>query len=533
MTDKQQQKLIKKASIYIDEDKFDEAARCLHNAYTENGKFNALIFYFLGMMYERTGNYMESINCLCHAVEFLKNPNNVISKDFEYKIFLRLAGSCATAGFNKNAIIFFEEAYKRCNEPGKYNILTSYLYTMVADNTSPARILQCLHKVDEMIPVGEMDEKETIPIEQKRTGNKIHVAYVSPDFRAHVMNHFYPPFLKYYDKSRFYVTCIYLTEKEDEYTKKAQAMVDEFKCCAGMKFTEIAAMLKAMQVDIAVDLAGFTANSGLLLFRYRVAPVQISGLGWMESTGLKETDYLITDKFMDEPRYSYITEKPLYLKSCFCYVQDDELPISTYAPCTKNGYITFGSFNRITKMTDEMLMVWREILDRVPNSRLLIKSGELHSKKMQFFLVERLKKIGIDPRHVLLEKGSEDYMKRYLDIDIALDTYPYTGGGTTFDALYMGVPVISLYGKRRSSRFGRSILTNSGVGELAVATPDEYVERAVALANDWELLDILHRNLRTMLEQSPAMDARGYVKEIEDQYKKILEEAIASTGSST
>lgn len=116
-------------------------------------------------------------------------------------------------------------------------------------------------------------------------------------------------------------------------------------------------------------------------------------------------------------------------------------------------------------------------------------------------------------------------MLRYLDMDIALDTYPYGGCGTTFEALYMGVPVVSMYGERRSSRFGLSILNNAGIGELAVPTADEYVERAVALAHDWELLDVLHKNLRTMLENSTAMDGRRYVREMETQYEKILQEA--------
>ncbi|WP_405740875.1 hypothetical protein [Anaerovibrio slackiae] len=136
--------------------------------------------------------------------------------------------------------------------------------------------------------------------------------------------------------------------------------------------------------------------------------------------------------------------------------------------------------------------------------------------------VKKSANAGLDNKRIILESPSLDYLERYLDVDIALDTYPYTGGGTTFDALYMGVPVVSLYGERRSSRFGLSILTNAGVGELAVPTPKEYVERAVALASDWDLLDVLHKNLRTMLENSPAMDAEGYVREIEGKYKEIL-----------
>ena len=178
--------------------------------------------------------------------------------------------------------------------------------------------------------------------------------------------------------------------------------------------------------------------------------------------------------------------------------------------------------NRITKITDEMLIVWREILNLVPDSRLLIKTTTLQYDKMQSFFHDKLKQFGYDVSRVILENGSVDYMTRYLDVDIALDTYPYTGGGTTFDALYMGVPVVSMYGERRSSRFGLSILSNAGVGELAVPTPEEYVERAVALANDWELLDILHKNLRTMLKKSPATDTEGYVREMENAYNKII-----------
>ena len=165
-------------------------------------------------------------------------------------------------------------------------------------------------------------------------------------------------------------------------------------------------------------------------------------------------------------------------------------------------------------------------MDAVPDSKMIMKCKVLESKSAQDFIRTRLTDYGLDNTRIIMEGATADYMTRYLDVDIALDTYPYTGGGTTFDALYMGVPVVSMYGERRSSRFGLSILSNAGVGELAVPTPEEYVERAVALANDWELLDILHKNLRTMLKKSPAMDAEGYVREMEMQYEKLLQNAL-------
>ena len=164
-------------------------------------------------------------------------------------------------------------------------------------------------------------------------------------------------------------------------------------------------------------------------------------------------------------------------------------------------------------------------MDAVPNSKMIMKCKVLESKSARDFIRMRLTDYGLDNTRIIMEGATADYMTRYLDVDIALDTYPYTGGGTTFDALYMGVPVVSLYGERRSSRFGLSILNNAGIGELAVPTADEYVERAVALAHDWELLDVLHKNLRTMLENSTAMDGRRYAREMEAQYEKILQEA--------
>ena len=523
MTENKQMKLIKKASIYIDKQNFPKAARCLRAAYTENGKFNALIMYFRGMMYDRSGKYIEAIDCLLNAVEYLKNPSNVINKEFEYKIFFKLASSAATAGLTKTALSFFDEAIKRCNESQKIGILLPYIYAMVSGNTSPEHMMQGLTKINKWLPpVKEVPQAE---IEEKNemVGDKIHIVYLSPDYRAHVMYNFYYGIFKNYDRDRFYITCIYLDKDKDGCTEDVQSMVDDFRFCAGVPYPQIVSMLKGMHIDIAVDLAGHTSNSGLGLFRYRIAPVQISGLGWMESTGLKETDYLITDRLIDPPDNYYISEKPLYLESCFCYIKNDDLPASKHAPCREKGYITFGTFNRVNKFTDPMLIVWREILNRVPNAKLLLKTKAFNTPKTLFFIKDRLQKIGIDIERVVFEGTTKNYMERYLDVDIALDTYPYCGGGTTCDALYMGVPVVSLYGERRSSKFGRSILTAAGLGELAVDKPEAYINLAVRLANDWDTLDALHANLRTMMQNSNLMNGKKYAAELEAQYVQILE----------
>ena len=270
-----------------------------------------------------------------------------------------------------------------------------------------------------------------------------------------------------------------------------------------------------------VDLAGHSTNSGLPVFYDRVAKVQVSGLGWMESTGLDCTDYLITDKYID-PDLSNITEQPLYLTSQFCYTGRNDVQAAKGTPCKEKGYVTFGVFNHYHKWTDEMLLAWKEILTQLPTARLLMKSQVMASKSAQKLALDRLKALGIDIGRIELEAATNTYMNRYLDVDIALDTFPYPGGGTTCDALYMGVPVVSLYGKRRGSRFGLSILNNVGLGELAVSDINDYIDRAVGLANDVELLDVLHKNLRKMMSESPIMDGKKYMSELEAAYIAIF-----------
>ena len=228
-----------------------------------------------------------------------------------------------------------------------------------------------------------------------------------------------------------------------------------------------------------VDLAGHSTGSGLPVFALHPAPVQISGLGWMETTGFPATDYLLTDKYLD---------------------------------------------GKLHKITDEMAAVWSRILQRVPESRLLLKCQVFLDESMRHKVAERFAKHGIESWRLLLEPTSSDYMQRYLAVDIALDTYPYTGGGTTLDALYMGVPVVSRYGNRRSSRFGLSILANAGLPWLAAADVQAYIELAVALAEDRSLLNDFHLGFRYLLGRSNVMNGRMYMRELEKQYVYLAEQ---------
>lgn len=358
---------------------------------------------------------------------------------------------------------------------------------------------------------------------------KIKLGYISADFRQHVMFSFYYVMLRRYNRERFEVTCYSLGEKADDYTEHLKTLVDNWQDVQGKSLPELAEIIRQDGIDILVDLSGHSSGSALPVFVLRPAPVQISGLGWMESTGFFCTDYLLTDRYLEgfAGEYEqYLAEKPFYLTSQFCYTGRSDVPEPAGAPCMKKGYITFGSFNAYHKITSEIVELWSRILQLVPESRLLLKCYAFIDEMLQREIVGRFARCGIGQERLLLEPATTNYMNRYLEVDIALDTYPYTGGGTTLDALYMGVPVISRYGERRSSRFGLSILSNAGLGMLAAASPDEYVDLAVSLAQDWQLLNEFHVNLRCMLQTAGIMNGKKYMQELEAGYENIMANII-------
>ncbi len=361
---------------------------------------------------------------------------------------------------------------------------------------------------------------------RRKKHKKLRVGYISPDFRRHVMMNFIYPFFFCYDRKVFEIYVYSLVKEPDQYTRRLKGQVKVWRDMDASTPEVIAERIRDDEIDILFDLAGHTTDSGLPVLAWKPAPVQISGLGYMATTGLSEVDYFLTDDFVDPPGEHdvYFTEQLLFIRSQFCYrnvIADVKTPKPSGAPSRERGWVLFGVFNGYRKITDEMLLAWKEILSRVEGSKLLLKCQVFFAPEMRLSVFERLKKLGFDMDRVILENATMNYMERYLDVDLALDTYPYPGGGTTCDALYMGVPVITRYGSRRGTRFSYGILKNLGLGELAVSSLEEYVERATAIARDIELLDYLHKNLRTMMEKSPVMDAKGYMNEVEAHYHEI------------
>ena len=361
-----------------------------------------------------------------------------------------------------------------------------------------------------------------------RDRKKLKIGYLGNNLSGCVESKFIVPLLAQYDRERYEVVLY------DVHRGKKNWLIENFRKNYGSmvlwrdmgdtNIEEFAARIYVDGVDILVDLEGHTMDGiTLQVAAYKPAPVQICGIGYFNTTGLPAIDYFLGDVYCDPPGIEKLfSEKVLRLPhSHLCYHTIIE-PSKDPGTYQVHNPIVFASFNNFAKITDGMLDLWHRIIESVPGSRLLLKNPSkdlelvhsMHQRALQAGFRE-------DQMDVRPSSGAEYYMDEYMEADIALDTYPYPGGGTTCDALYMGVPVVSLYGRRHGSRFGYSILSNAGIGELAASSKEEYVEKAVALALDSDLLTVLHHNLRKMVRNSPVMDGKRYIRDLEMLYEHV------------
>ncbi len=351
---------------------------------------------------------------------------------------------------------------------------------------------------------------------------KIRVGYLSPDFYEHIVTNFAVQLYAAYDKSRFEVHLYHVGTKHNEVTEWLQEMADGWHDLHGLSAAEAAAKIYRDQVDILVDLAGHTKGGRTLqIMAYKPAPIQLSGIGYFNTTGLPAVDYFLTDNYCDPAgNERYFTEKLLRLPhSHFCFTPSEDV-LYCHGKWQLHSPVVFGSFSNFFKINETTLRTWRQILEWVPGSRLLLKN--VHPKQKELAdMARRMQAMGFDMSRVEMRLPSSNYLDEYKDMDIALDPFPYPGGGTTCEAIYMGVPVISLYGRRHGSRFGFSLLRNMGLEELTAATEDEYIERAVTLANAPDLLSELHNNLREIMQASPVMNVKNYLDEVQSAYEDI------------
>ncbi|MEO8676462.1 MAG: tetratricopeptide repeat protein [Casimicrobiaceae bacterium] len=400
--------------------------------------------------------------------------------------------------------------------PNRPEVWSNLLLTLnMSDRLDAAKV------ADEHSEFGQHFARLLTPLPPRAPSNsarRLRVGYVSADFRKHAVATFFLPLLAAHDRSSVEVFCYYNQPRGDEVTTRIQSLAEHFLPVAGMPDRALAERIRQDGIDVLVDLNGHTAGNRLPLFFLRPAPVQATWLGYLGATGVPTIDWRITDARFDpgDDALRSGREAPWRLpRTMWCYAPYAEAPAVAPLPSAASGVVTFGCLNNTGKVSPSVLDAWMDILRSVPDSRMLLmtspEAGRIDLLHRKFAAA------GIAPARVDLVARSPlaDYLGRYARIDIALDTWPYAGGTTTCDALWMGVPVVSLAADRPFGRSGASILGAIGHDELVASSSEEYVAVACALAADRDRLLGLRVGLREQMASSPLTDASGFARDFE------------------
>lgn len=363
---------------------------------------------------------------------------------------------------------------------------------------------------------------------------RLRIGYVSPDFRAHSVAWFFESILDGRDQEQVEVFCYSDLSQEDSVTQRLKDKCDAFQNVAGWSDGFLAERIDADGIDILVDLAGHTQNGRPRVLALKPAPVEVTYLGYPDTTGIEAVDYRLTDEWADPPEnQEFCVEELAYMPEGFlCYRPQDNAPAVTEPPMGSNGYVTFGSFNNGRKITPLVCGLWAQVLHANEGSRLLLKFPGGDDPQCRQRILDDFETLGIDPSRIELygKVPAAEHLAMYSRVDVALDTYPYHGTTTTCEALWMGVPVVTLAGELHASRVGLSIMTRLGLGVLVATSPEEYVLRASALANDPEALRQLRTSMRDRMRASGLCDPQRFCRDLQDVYRAMWHRYCASQG---
>lgn len=359
--------------------------------------------------------------------------------------------------------------------------------------------------------------------------HRLRIGYVSPDFKRHSVAYFIEPVLSAHSRAQFEVFCYSNVSVADQVTRRIQESADQWRGIIGMSDGEAADLVRKDGIDILVDLAGHTAGNRISIFAGKPAPVQVNWIGYPATTGLSTMDYKIVDSYTDPIGLTdqFYTEKLMRLPGSFlCYLPDQDSPEAGELPVLTAGHMTFGSFNDLAKVSPEVIKLWTRLLKIIPDSRLIMKAQGLSDSMTRNYVSELFTREGLEKGRVELmpwEPSTKGHLGLYDRIDIGLDTFPYNGTTTTCEAIWMGVPVITLAGNTHASRVGVSLLSNIGLTELIAATHDEYLEIALGLAKDIRRLQTLRGRLRIMTARSSLTDVKQFIVDLERCYRIMWE----------
>jgi protein O-GlcNAc transferase len=495
--------------------RIDEAIICHEEALRLNAN-NADARYSLGNAYRKRTQFDKAILCYQEALQ--------IAPDFA-DAYLALGNVMKDRGNFDEAEENFRSALRI--KPDYASAFQSLLMTMLYEPRYDAQKI-----LDEHLRFARRFESPLLSAaprhyNDRTPGRRLRIGYVSPDFRLHSVAFFIEPVLKAHNRENFAISCYSNVSVPDSVTERISGIADNFQSIAGMPDEKVAELVRKDRIDVLVDLAGHTAGNRILVFARKPAPVQASWLGYPATTGLSAIDYKIVDCHTDPPGSSekFYAEKLMRLPDSFLsYAPPEFSPEVGMLPSVQSGRITFGSLNHYAKISPEIIALWAQILHRVPDARLLLKAYSFKdpaacSRVTDIFTREGISDCRVD--FLPWEPSVVKHLEIYNRIDIGLDTYPYNGTTTTCEALWMGVPVVTLAGGSHMSRVGASLLSNVGIISLVAATQEEYVNFAVHLAGDRDNLRRMRDGMRGMLESSVLTDANRFTLHLEALYRKM------------
>ncbi|HWZ70528.1 MAG TPA: tetratricopeptide repeat protein [Casimicrobiaceae bacterium] len=354
----------------------------------------------------------------------------------------------------------------------------------------------------------------------------LRIGFVSPDLRMHSVSFFLLPLLEAHDRENFHVTCYATNARADRVTERLRACSDRWRVLVGLSDDAAAQRIRDDRIDILVDLSNHTAGNRLPIFARNPAPVQVTYLGLTGTTGLSSIDYRLTDALVDPPEgENYCSERLVRLPDiAWCFTPLSGSPRIASLPALDKGYVTFGSFNNIAKITPHVLYLWARILQQVDASHLQLASAAFRDAESSRRFRQFFADLEVAPERIELlpdEPIPSRHLERHASLDIALDTFPFQGVTTTFLALWMGVPVVSLAGQNHMTRVGLSILSSADLEELAAPSYDGYVQAAVGLAADLPALATLRATLRQRMQNSLLTDSARFARNVEAAYRDM------------
>ena len=435
-----------------------------------------------------------------------------------------LGNALKDQGYIADAIAAYRAAL--AVDPDHRSAWSNLLLALHFDPTSTGESILAEHRAWAKVQADPFTHATVDFSNDRSPDRRLRIGYVSPDFRRHAVGAFMLPLLANHDRAAFEIFCYADVHQPDAMTNRLRVHADTWRFTATLTDEAVAEQIRADEIDILVDLALHSDGNRMLTFARKPAPVLASYLGYPSTTGLRAMDWRLTDRLLDDPARDgrFYSEHAAYLETTYwCYSEPIASAMISNPPMLAHEHITFGCVNNFGKVSDAALAAWAEILTQLPDSRLIlhVQPGPHRQRALN----------ACGDRVTFVQRQSlAKYFEQYNAIDIALDPFPYCGATTTLDALWMGVPVVSLAGETAVQRAGLSILSRIGLADLVAGDIDNYIGRAVELAGQRERIAELRRTLRQRMRASPLMDAAAFARDVERLYRMMWSTWVQRTG---